>query len=299
MQLREVLESGKISILSETKTKDGSVMRIFAPWIEVEKRNRNERIYPRKLLQKEVDRIQKEIAEGSVLGQSMHPKSPNVDLQKASHLITKLWLDKAGTGFLEAKILPTVEGKNVQALIKSGASLGLSARGVGEVGRDKRIQHGYKLYGIDIVSAPSFSEAKFSADNIYESVNFEDPEKEEAKKVQPKDVMDEAVISGISPKKYAEILNRSLEDKMVVNEELSADETKAVLKEATSAGFDISDPKERERIFNNARREKIKSRKPLTEAQMGKLAEEKKKRDKQDSINSLVREKMIATKVFS
>lgn len=123
--------------------------------------------------------------------------------------------------------------------------------------------------------------------------------REAIQRVQPKDVIDEAVISGISPTKYAEIINRNLEEQVVIDETLSMDETQAVLRQARSAGIDTTDEKEKQRILNHARRQKVKNQKPLTEEQKDTLAEEKRKKDKQDDINSLVREKMIASKILS
>lgn len=171
-KLQELIDS-EIKILSERKTEDGSMM-ILAPWIQAGRKNKNGRLYPLSLLQREVDRVQSSIKKGGFLGTGDHPASGLVDVATASHIPQKVWLDKDGKGWLETKIVPTSRGKNIQTLIKNGASLGLSARGFGEVGKGGVVQSDYKLVGIDIVTSPSEPQAVFSKDNVYESVNFDE-----------------------------------------------------------------------------------------------------------------------------
>jgi hypothetical protein len=174
-ELREIIES-KIQVLSEKKSKDGS-MTILAPWIMTGQRNRNGRLYSLPLIQREVAKFQDRIKSGSVIGSADHPGGAFTTLSDASHIITKLSLDKNGQGWMEAKLLPTSKGKNVIEIIKAGGQLGISARGAGTVLSNGVVGDDYKLLGIDIVTNPSEPTATFDKSNIFESANFNEDEK--------------------------------------------------------------------------------------------------------------------------
>ncbi len=177
-KLREIIEP-KIEILSERK-KDGSMM-ILAPWIQADRPNRNGRLYPLSLLQREVAQTQDRIESGSAIGSADHPGGAFTTLSDASHIITKLEMDKSGKGWMTAKILPTSKGKNVIEIIKAGGQLGISARGAGSVSKDGRVESDYKLLGIDIVTNPSEPTATFDKSNVFESLEFSDESKNKDK----------------------------------------------------------------------------------------------------------------------
>jgi len=130
-KLREILET-KVKILSEKKNKYDS-MTILAPWIVTGRKNQNGRLYGHDLIQREVARLQPSIKAGSAIGNADHPAGALSTLADASHIITKLELDKDGKGWMTAKILNTTKGKNVVEIIKAGGQLGISARGAGNV----------------------------------------------------------------------------------------------------------------------------------------------------------------------
>lgn len=174
MKLQEIYES-KIKILSERKTKDGSLY-ILAPWIMTGRKNRNGRLYSQPLIQREVAKFQDRIKSGSVIGSADHPAGAFTTLDTASHIVTKLTVDKDGQGWMEAKILPTSKGKNVIEIINSGGQLGISARGAGTVSPNGIVANDYKLLGIDIVTNPSEPTATFDKSNIFESVEFSEEE---------------------------------------------------------------------------------------------------------------------------
>jgi len=179
-RLREIIERSKISVLQERKTDEGTVMKVLVPWIEADKENQNGRIYPKSLLSREIKRLEPKIKEGAVIGTGDHPASGMADIATASHIVKKLWLDEGGTGWAELAILPTERGKNIQTIIKEGGKLGISARGFGTVDKaTKKVMDDYQLQGIDIVTNPSFQNAQFSAENIFESVNFFEKDVEE------------------------------------------------------------------------------------------------------------------------
>ena len=96
-------------------------------------KNRNGRIYPEQVMKKEVDRYVKEFVEKDrAFGELGHPDGPTINLDKVSHMITKLEQD--GKNFMgRAKILSTPNGQIVRNLINDGAKLGVSSRGLGSL----------------------------------------------------------------------------------------------------------------------------------------------------------------------
>ena len=183
-ELREILTQDKFTILSEKKSGDGSTITALVPWGQADEKTINKRIYPKALLQREVDRIQKAVEAGSFIGTGDHPASGLADIKTASHIINKIWLDEGGRGWAKIKILDTERGKNIQSLIKGGAQLGISTRGFGQVGKSGKVDDDYKLMGIDIVMNPSVKSATFSKANIFESVGFEEEEKVKKTKIK-------------------------------------------------------------------------------------------------------------------
>ena len=158
--LREIV-APDISILDENK-KDGT-MKIRAPWVMAGKMNLNKRIYPLPLLNREVDRVREKVESCGMVGMGDHGTSGYSSIEGASHLVQKLFLDKAGKGWTELKILPTERGKTIQEIINAGGQLGISSRGFGTVDPITRIvKDDYKLQGLDIVTNPSADVATFN-----------------------------------------------------------------------------------------------------------------------------------------
>ena len=141
-------------------TKNYKIRGIF---LQSDIKNRNGRVYPKEILEKEVSRYNREfINKRRAFGELGHPDGPVVNLERVSHMITDLHPD--GQNFVgEAKIMDTPYGKIVKNLINEGAQLGVSSRGMGslvrrsgvnEVGRDF-----YLATAADIVADPSAPDA--------------------------------------------------------------------------------------------------------------------------------------------
>lgn len=135
---------------------------IRGPFMQAEKANRNNRMYPKGTLEKEVERYQNMISERRSLGELGHPPNPTVNLNQVSHLITRL--DWDGNNVIgEAKILDTPMGKIAKNFIEEGVKLGVSSRGVGSLaeGKDgiKIVQPDFHLATVDIVADPSAPDA--------------------------------------------------------------------------------------------------------------------------------------------
>lgn len=132
-------------------------------FMQSEKKNRNGRVYPKDILAKEAARYNTEYVEKNrAFGELGHPDSPTINLDRVSHMITKLYPD--GNNFIgKAKILDTPNGKIVKSLLDGGATLGVSTRGVGSL----KPQNGYQVVqddfhlatAADIVADPSAPDA--------------------------------------------------------------------------------------------------------------------------------------------
>jgi hypothetical protein len=144
----------------KTKQKEYFLEGVF---MQAEKQNRNGRVYPHDVLSKEVDRYNREyVGKNRAFGELGHPDSPQINLDRVSHMITKLTPD--GHNFVgKAKILDTPNGKIVKSLLDGGATLGVSTRGVGSL----KPHNGYQLVqpdfklatAADIVADPSAPDA--------------------------------------------------------------------------------------------------------------------------------------------
>ena len=134
-------------------------MRIRGLFSEAEKVNGNKRIYSRKLLERECNKLGTMIAERRLDGELDHPSSEVVSLSNASHLVTGLkWDSNKIIG--EAEVLNTPSGKVLQELLKSGVQVGISSRATGSLEQDMhedcyRVQDNLKMITWDMVSDPS------------------------------------------------------------------------------------------------------------------------------------------------
>ena len=145
----------------ELVEEDGKPKKYFIEGIfmQSEKKNKNGRVYPLPVLEKEVSRYVKEYVEPKrAFGELGHPDGPTVNLDRASHMI--LSLKKEGKNFVgRAKILDTPNGKIVKCLIDEGARLGVSSRGMGTlkpVDKTQVVQDDFYLAtAADIVADPS------------------------------------------------------------------------------------------------------------------------------------------------
>ena len=108
---------------NEKGEKDYFIEGVF---MQADIKNRNGRVYPKEVMKKEVDRYVKEFVEkGRAFGELGHPDGPTINLDKVSHMITKL--EEDGSNFMgRAKILTTPNGQIVRNLINDGAKLGVS-----------------------------------------------------------------------------------------------------------------------------------------------------------------------------
>ena len=158
--ISEEIQSAEYLVEETNGKKNYKIKGIF---LQSDIKNRNGRIYENDILQKEVKRYNQEfINKKRAFGELGHPDGPTVNLERVSHMITKL--QPEGKNFIgEAKIMDTPYGKIVKGLIDEGAQLGVSSRGMGSlvqknganyVGKDF-----YLATAADIVADPSAPDA--------------------------------------------------------------------------------------------------------------------------------------------
>jgi hypothetical protein len=122
-----------------------------------EKKNGNGRVYPCKVLQKEIKNYQVVIKDNRALGELDHPDDSVINLRNVSHIVTDMWWE--GNDVMgKIKILDTPSGRILKDLINAGVKLGISSRGMGSVKESMGntiVQEDFELICFDIVSEPS------------------------------------------------------------------------------------------------------------------------------------------------
>lgn len=137
--------------------------------------NANRRVYPRRILQKEVEKyIATSIAENRALGELDHPESTVINLKNVSHNIKKLWWD--GDDLMgEIEILPTPSGNILRELFANNITVGISSRGMGSVQAlgegTVEVQDDFELLCWDFVSTPSTQGAFMTPTGLNENFN--------------------------------------------------------------------------------------------------------------------------------
>lgn len=122
-------------------------------------KNQNGRIYPKPILEREIDRYRKvEIAQKRALGELDHPESSVVNLRNVSHNILHVeW--RGDDVYGKVQVLNTPSGNILKELFKAGVTLGISSRGMGSVRQldesTVEVQNDFQLVGWDFVSNPS------------------------------------------------------------------------------------------------------------------------------------------------
>lgn len=148
----------EVKYLTEEKNGQKSLY-IVGPMLVADEVNRNQRLYEKRIVAREVNRYNEEyISKNRAFGELGHPDTPSINLDRVSHMIVSLKED--GSRFIgKAKILGTPMGKIVEALINGDAVVGVSCRGMGSLKEQngiKIVQDDYYLAtAADIVADPS------------------------------------------------------------------------------------------------------------------------------------------------
>lgn len=148
----------EVKYLTEKKEDGTKNIYIEGKFMGYDEPNKNGRMYPKKVMEKQVAEYQNLIKEKRALGELGHPPNPQINLNQVSHLITELKMADGGTVYGKAKLLETPMGKIAKNFIEEGVGLGVSSRGLGSI-KEKNgineVQDDFHLVGVDIVSDPS------------------------------------------------------------------------------------------------------------------------------------------------
>jgi len=145
--IREEIENVKLIVEENSGKKSMFIEGIF---LQGDICNRNKRMYPLSILEKEVTRYNENfIQKGRALGELGHPDGPTLNLDRVSHKIVSLKLE--GKNYVgKAKLLETPMGKIAMSLLSEGVKLGVSSRGIGSL---VPTQEGYSVVGEDFMLA--------------------------------------------------------------------------------------------------------------------------------------------------
>lgn len=156
-----------VQLLEEDNKTGGKDLFMKGIFIEGDIRNQNQRVYPKGEIARAVNTITEKLSTGqSVMGELDHPEELSINLDRVSHLITEMWMEGAN-GYGKLKIVPTPMGNIIKTLLQSGAKLGVSSRGSGNVGDNGSVSE-FEIVTVDIVAQPSAPNA--FPRTVYESL---------------------------------------------------------------------------------------------------------------------------------
>lgn len=130
-------------------------------------KNANGRIYPERVLKKQVELYQEKIDERRALGELNHPAESTIDLDRIAMNIVELhWEGRTLVGKLEINTsygfrkygVVTTRGDQMANLLINGFKIGVSSRGVGSVEQklgQNIVGDDFELICWDVVSDPS------------------------------------------------------------------------------------------------------------------------------------------------
>lgn len=189
--IKEVYE--QTNYIVEEKLGKGKEYFIEGIFLQSDCKNRNGRMYPESVMDKEVSRyVESYVNKNRAYGELGHPDTPSINLDRVSHIITNL--RKEGTNYVgKAKILDTPMGKIAKGLLDGGAQLGVSSRALGSLKMNKEgvqvVQDDFMLStAADIVADPSAPDAFVrgimeSCEWIFVDGHFEQRQIEQTKKI--------------------------------------------------------------------------------------------------------------------
>ena len=160
-------DKAHVQLLEEDNKTGGKDLCMKGIFIQGDIRNQNQRVYPMREIAKAVNTVTEKLSSGqSVMGELDHPEELSINLDRVSHLITEMWMEGAD-GYGKLKIIPTPMGNIIKTLLQSGAKLGVSSRGSGNVGDDGSVSE-FEIVTVDIVAQPSAPNAY--PRTVYESL---------------------------------------------------------------------------------------------------------------------------------
>ena len=158
--LKEHLTFDQAKMVTEAvdNGKGGKSLFMEGIFVQGAKQNQNQRVYPVSEITKAVNSVQGKIDEGfTVLGEADHPDDLQVNLDRVSHMIERMWM-QGSDGYGRLKLLPTPMGQICITLLENGVKLGVSSRGSGNVTESGNVSD-FEIQTVDIVANPSAPDA--------------------------------------------------------------------------------------------------------------------------------------------
>jgi len=167
----DVLDDFEI-VEEQSNRNSESALYVKGPFIGCNQVNKNKRMYGLDDTRQEVQRYMEEmVTPGRAMGELNHPTSPDVNLERACHLVTELY--EVDDGFHgKSKVLSTPCGQILRSLINDGVKVGMSTRALGSLQEDTdyNLVQNMHLVAIDAVADPSYPKA--FVNGILESKSF-------------------------------------------------------------------------------------------------------------------------------
>jgi len=136
--------------LIESKSKGVNIVGIYST---AELKNNNNRVYKKDILEREIERVQEKVKNGTLWGELGHPPNPEVNPERIAILTTELhW--RGNDLYGKSKVLETPMGEIAKTLVKEG-KMGISSRGLGTVSEDGYVNEDFNLITWDMVTDPS------------------------------------------------------------------------------------------------------------------------------------------------
>ena len=167
--LKEHLTFDQAKMVTEAvdNGKGGKSLYMEGIFVQGAKQNQNQRVYPVNEITRAVNSVQGKIDDGyTVLGEADHPDDLQVNLDRVSHMIERMWM-QGSDGYGRLKLLPTPMGQICITLLENGVKLGVSSRGSGNVTESGNVSD-FEIQTVDIVANPSAPDAY--PDPLYEQI---------------------------------------------------------------------------------------------------------------------------------
>ena len=139
---------------------------------EIDKLNRNNRIYTESEYLPQIESLQAKIKSSKLLGELDHPQTFDISLKNVSHIIEELSYNKDTKQIMgKIRLLDTDAGKQAKALVDAGVPLHISSRAAGTVESNGQVKI-KQLFTYDLVADPGFANAELK--RVNEALGFDD-----------------------------------------------------------------------------------------------------------------------------
>lgn len=151
-------------------TSEGGAYVLEGVFGELDKKNRNNRIYTAEEYLPQIEALQAKIAASKLLGELDHPQNFDVSLKNVSHVIEEITYDEENKQIKgRIRLLDTDAGRQAKALVDAGVPLQISSRAAGAVESNGQVKI-KQLFTYDLVADPGFENAELK--RVNESYGF-------------------------------------------------------------------------------------------------------------------------------